>query len=233
MKLWENPRKRKWKGTPAQRAALKKGQAALAKWRKAQRQNDRYRSGNPRGKIPWYVGKLEDGDFEVIQTRHPLSQPWLAAYGPYTYDKALDVLEEKKGYVPISYMQRSPRTGQFIRRSKRSKHPNPRGKGKSMRKFKRCKPKVKKQLMRQSKRKLASRAAANICAKTMFHKRAKRNPKWARYAIQRGKAFFTGAGFAKAPRRAASYYDIEGAKQVAQRVADATGRPIRVVGIRG
>lgn len=35
-------KKRKWKGTPAQRAALKKGQAALAKWRKTH--------GNPKRK---------------------------------------------------------------------------------------------------------------------------------------------------------------------------------------
>ena len=36
-------RKKKWKGTPAQRAALKKGQRALAKWRRENQGNPRRR----------------------------------------------------------------------------------------------------------------------------------------------------------------------------------------------
>jgi hypothetical protein len=134
--------KRKWKGTPAQRAALKKGQAALARWRKAH-------------------GK------------------------------------------------------------------NPRGKGKRTKKFKRCKTKVAKSLRKKTKRQLVKRAAGNICAKSVFHrKKRSRNPQTP-YFLKRGTRFFTGAGFGD-KSKAVRYSNPAAAKTIAQKLANATGASIAV-----
>lgn len=68
---------------------------------------------------PWYVGQKESGEYVLLQTKYPMRQPWLRAWGPFsTHDGGMDELERLQGHVGYQEMIRSPKSGRFIKRAR-------------------------------------------------------------------------------------------------------------------